>query len=152
ALLMTLVASAPAFAQIDQQQTVNRAAATIERMKANISKDFPSQLANARGVLIVPDLYKGGFILDGQTGNAVRRARQPNGSFGYPAFYSVSGGSIGLQIGLQDISVVFLIMTDKGLNALLNDQFKVGAEAGITFAVIGLGVGAGTTSAMTADI
>jgi lipid-binding SYLF domain-containing protein len=144
----------PALAQQDQQQTVNQALSTIERMKTdqNFQKSFQPDLAKARGVLVVPSLYKGGFLLGAQYGNGVLLGRNADGSWGYPAFYTMTGASFGLQAGAEDVSILFLLMTDRGLQAVLNNQFKFGADLGVTFAVIGAGMGAGTTTDLGADI
>lgn len=145
---------APALAQYDQQQVVNQSVSAIERIMSdsNFAKSFPQDLARAKGVLIVPNLYKGGFLLGGQYGNGVLLARLAGGGWSYPAFYTLSGGSLGLQIGVEDVSIVFLINSDKAMKAVLANQFKFGADMGITFAVMGAGMGAGTTSNGGADI
>ena len=153
-LLLALVWVTPARAQQDQQQTVNSALSTIERMKndSGFKEKFQPKLDQARAVMIVPALYKGGFIFGGQYGNGVLLAKTPDGSWSYPAFYTMEGGSFGLQIGLESTAVLFIIMTDKGLEAVLNNQFKFGADTGITFLVVGAGMGASTTSNLGADI
>ncbi|HEY1720479.1 MAG TPA: lipid-binding SYLF domain-containing protein [Magnetospirillaceae bacterium] len=146
--------AAHAQAGIDQQQTINKALGTVERLRTqqNFKADFNADLARARGVLVVPDLYKAGFILGGQFGNGALLVRQQNGTFSYPAFYTLSGGSIGLQIGAEDVSIVFLVMTENGLNALMQNKFKIGAEAQAALAVVGGGVEGNTTSNGGVDI
>jgi len=153
-LLLALALAKPASAQQDQQQTVNSALATIERMKNDIGfKDkFQPKLDQARAVLIVPALYKGGFIFGGQYGNGVLLGRMADGSWSNPAFYTLEGGSFGLQIGLESTAVLFIIMDDKALEAVLNNQFKFGADTGVTVLVVGAGIGAATTSNLGADI
>jgi lipid-binding SYLF domain-containing protein len=155
-ILLTALAFAPAsaIAQVDQQKTVNSAAATIERMKTavNALSRFPEDLQHARAVLIVPDLYKGGFIFGGQYGNGVLLAHLSDGNWGSPAFYTMEGGSLGLQIGIESTSVIFIINTDKALQAILANQFKMGADAGITFVVVGAGIGVSTTSNVGVDV
>jgi SH3 domain-containing YSC84-like protein 1 len=69
-----------------------------------------------------------------------------------PAFYGMGGGSFGFQFGLQDSEVIFIVLTDKGLQALLDSQFKFGANASIAVATIGAGVNGDTTAALRADI
>ena len=148
------LAAAPAFAQVDQQQTVNAALATVERMKtdSNFRSSVDPKMAKARAVLIIPALYKAGFLFGGQYGNGVLLCRLADGGWSYPAFYTMEGGSFGLQIGLESTSILFLIMTDNGLSAILNNQFKFGADTGITFLVVGAGIGASTTTNLGADI
>lgn len=153
-VLTLALAAIPALAQQDQQQTVNAALSTLERMKgdANFRDGFQPKLDQARAVVIVPALYKGGFIFGGQYGNGVLLARMADDSWSYPAFYTMEGGSFGLQIGLESTAVLFIVMSDKGLHAMLNNQFKFGADTGVTVLVVGAGVGASTTSNLGADI
>src|SRR5262245_55516364 len=88
--------AARAQAGVDQQQTINKALGTVERLrtKENFKKEFEADLARAKAVLVVPDLYKAGLIIGGQFGNGVLLVRGKDGSFSYPAFYTLSGGSI----------------------------------------------------------
>ncbi len=151
AFALAVLFAGPAMAQLDQEQTVNSALATIERIKTS-QPSIREQMDKARAVLIVPNFYKGGFFIGGEYGNGVLLVRQPDSSWSYPAFYTMEGGSLGFQIGLQSTSVVFLIMSDKGLQAILNNQFRFGADAGITVVVVSAGAGASTTSNLGADI
>lgn len=107
---------------------------------------------DAVGVIIVPRLLKGGFIVGGEYGNAVILSKKPDGSWSYPAFYTMGGGSIGFQFGLKDSQMVFVIRTQDGLNAILDDQFKVGAETGIVVGWFGGSVEGASTTSVGADI
>ena len=91
AVPLLLLLAVPARAQQDQQQTVNGALSTIERMKndGNFQDGFQPKLNQARAVMVIPSLYKGGFIFGGQYGNGVLLARMPDGSWSYPAFYTM---------------------------------------------------------------
>jgi lipid-binding SYLF domain-containing protein len=64
----------------------------------------------------------------------------------------MGGGSFGLQIGIQSAQVMMMVMTNNGLNALLNSQFKFGADAGLTVATLGAGVNGSMSTGLTADI
>lgn len=154
AFLLTVPAVAARADPIDQAQVVDAATTTVERMKtdANFQQTFMPELAKARAVLIVPALYKGGFFFGGQYGNGVLLARKGDGSWTYPAFYTIEGGSFGFQFGLESSAIILLVMSDAGLNAVLNNQFKFGADAGITVVAVGASVGAATTSNLGADI
>ncbi|MFN3076148.1 MAG: lipid-binding SYLF domain-containing protein [Alphaproteobacteria bacterium] len=149
--------AAPVLAETEEareaQKVVDRAALTVERMKldSNFVSDWAPRLARARAVLIVPSLIKAGFILGGQYGNGVLMVRDPNGVFSDPAFYKMMAGSIGLQAGVQDAEAIFMIMTDKGLDAIMNNHFRAGAD--LSVAVFrGAGMGAGTTTNAGADV
>jgi lipid-binding SYLF domain-containing protein len=138
----------------EQTQVVNKAVNTVERLRRdpNMNRDFDARLARAHAVLIVPDLVKGGFILGAEWGTGVLLTRDPQGRWSGPAFYSVASGSVGLQIGLQDAETVFVIMSQAGLRAVMEDRFKAGANAGVAVAHVGGGAHAATTSNAGADI
>jgi lipid-binding SYLF domain-containing protein len=82
----------------------------------------------------------------------VLSARGADGSWSDPAFYSLGSGSFGFQAGVQSAEVMMMVMTNGGLNALLNSQFKFGADAGLTVATLGAGVNGSMSTALDADI
>ena len=102
--------------------------------------------------MICPRIFKAGFFFGGEGGNCVMLGRAGNGTWSYPAFYTIGSGSFGLQIGLQDSQLFMLIMTRRGLNAVLDSQIKLGASAGVAIATIGAGINGSTTTAIGADI
>jgi lipid-binding SYLF domain-containing protein len=103
--------------------------------------------------MIFPELVKAGFIFGAQGGSGVLLSRDPaTNTWSYPALYVFGAGSFGLQAGIQMSKIVFIIMNDKALNALISDEFKIGAEAGIAIVTIGAGAEASTTSAAGGDI
>lgn len=109
-------------------------------------------LRKARAVVICPHVFRGAFFLGGEGGGCVMVARASAGSWSDPAFYTLGSASFGLQIGVQNAEVMMLIMTNDGLNALLNSQFKFGADAGLTVATIGAGVNGSMSTGLKADI
>jgi lipid-binding SYLF domain-containing protein len=137
AVLLTPLA---AHAQTEQQTLVDRARVTIEDLKRDRAFGNARQMMHqARAVLIVPRLFKGGFIVGGEGGTGVLLVRTSNG-WSDPAFYAIGSASFGLQAGLEQSEAVLLVMTQRGLDALLRDQFKIGAQAGIAVANLGSGV------------
>ncbi|MGE0744596.1 MAG: lipid-binding SYLF domain-containing protein [Rhodospirillales bacterium] len=147
-----LTASWPARAGREQQEIVDKARITAESMLADAN--FPSLrqwVARARGVLVVPSLVKAGFLIGAEGGSGVLLARK-DGAWVGPAFYTLGAASFGLQAGVQDSEVMFVVMTDKGLRAMMSDEFKLGADASIAIGPVGAGVEGATTSAFNADI
>jgi lipid-binding SYLF domain-containing protein len=140
-LVAVLLAPLAAHAQSDQQMVVDRAKGTVADLRHD--KAFGSarqSIQSARAVLIVPRLFKGGFIVGGEGGQGVLLVRGPGTTWSNPAFYGIGSASFGLQAGLEQSEAVLLVMTQRGLDALLRDQFKVGAQAGIAVATLGSGV------------
>ena len=145
----------PAVARADakRQSLVDQSLGTAQ--KVITGKDFPDALkmmSKARGVLIIPELVQGGFILGAAGGRGVMMSRTGKDNWSYPAFYGMGSGSIGLQIGGKVSEIVFIIRTEKGLAAILDHKFKFGAEAGVTLVAVGIGLEGASTAAGGADI
>jgi lipid-binding SYLF domain-containing protein len=106
-------------------------------------------LRYAKAVLIAPSITKAGFILGGSGGRAVVVARDPKtGKWVGPGFYALATASVGFQAGISVSEMVMLVMTDKGLNSLLANSFKIGGDASIAAGP----VGKGAQSNLTADL
>ncbi len=138
----------------DQQELVDRAAITVRSLSRNegFGNSFNNLLSSAKAVVIVPKLVKGGFILGGEIGDGVLIARTGDGGWGSPSFIRLAAVSVGLQIGGSVSEVAFTVMTDKGLNALLANQFKFGAGVDAALGPVGGSVEAATTTELGADI
>ena len=90
-----------------------------------------SIMEKAEGIAVFPSLIKGGLGLGGQHGRGILSVRdKKNGGWSSPAFLTITGGSIGAQIGVQAIDLVLVINNQRGLEQLVKNQFKVGADAG----------------------
>jgi lipid-binding SYLF domain-containing protein len=154
AFAAALFAAAPARAQQEEQTLVDRATLTVQEMLSSEegAREPTSLLRRARGVLICPRVFRAGFILGGEGGSCVLVGRDGAGSWSSPAFYGMGSGSFGLQIGVQDAMVLMLIMSDRAMNAVMDSQFKFGADASIAIATVGAGLQGSTTSAVGADI
>jgi lipid-binding SYLF domain-containing protein len=101
----------------------------------------PSLLREAKGIIIVPALVKVGFIIGGQGGDAVL-LRRNGASWTYPAFYSLGSPSLGLQAGISSAQIVMLLMTDRAVEAVRQERFKLGTEAGLAVFMAGGNEGA----------
>jgi SH3 domain-containing YSC84-like protein 1 len=153
-LAATLLLAVPtiARAQGQQQAVVDRATLTVQEMTAENPGQLQANLRASRAVMICPRVFTAGFIIGGSGGDCVLLARDGAGSWSAPAFYGIGTGSVGFQAGIQDSEIVMCILTQKGLDAVMDDQFKLGADAGIAIATIGAGVEGATTAATGADI
>jgi len=109
-------------------------------------------MPDAAGVMILPRVVKGGFIAAAEAGTGVLLAHRDDGTWSYPAYYFLSGGSVGLQLGLQETSIVMIIRTKKGLDAVIEHQGKFGADIGVTVGWAGIGYEGSTTAGLGADI
>lgn len=109
---------------------------------------FRNNVVKARGIFIVPQMLRGGFIVGGSGGQGVLLAQDPaSGKWSSPAFYSMGSLSFGLQIGADASEIILLIMTDRGLNAMLSTDLKLGADVAVAAGPVGA-----SAKAQTADI
>ena len=141
-------------AQAEQQSLVDRATLALQEVMdlGEMTADARSMLGRARAAMVCPRVFRAGFIFGGQGGDCVLMARDGNGSWSSPAFFTMGGGSIGFQAGVQDAQILMLIMNDKALDAMLDHHFKLGADAGIALGTLGRGISGSTTTAVGADI
>jgi SH3 domain-containing YSC84-like protein 1 len=108
-------------------------------------------LAKAECVMVVPSMIKGGFIVGGRHGRGTVTCRE-NGKWSAPAFVTISGGSWGAQIGAEVVDLVLLFMNQNAVQALLKNNFKMGAEASVAAGPVGRQAAAGTDATIKAEI
>lgn len=149
-----LILAQQARADAKRQSLVDSCLATARKVLGG--PDFPDAaklMVNAKGVLIIPELVQGGFIIGAAGGRGVLMGKTASGGgWSYPAFYGMGSGSIGLQVGGKVSEIVFIIRNEKGLQAILDHKFKFGAEAGVTMVAVGIGLEGASTAAGGADI
>jgi len=153
AIVSPFLAAVPALADARRQSLVDQSLRSASKVLSG--KDYPDALRNmgkARGVIIVPELVQGGFILGAAGGRGVLMGRTSPNHWTYPAFYNLGSGSVGFQAGAKVSEIVFIILTEKGLAAILDHKFKFGAEAGVTMVAVGIGLEGASTAATGADI
>jgi len=125
---------------------------TLQAMINTPDKGIPEEvLNNAKCIVVVPHLVKGGFVIGGEHGRGVASCRTKEG-WSAPAFVSIGGGSWGLQIGVEGVDLVMLVMNDHGLQHLLSSKFQVGADASASAGPIGRHASAGTDWKMDSEI
>lgn len=151
--ILALAACAGPGDQSGAQRLVDRSTLAVESIMTSASgPTVANTLKSARAVIICPEVFKAGFFFGGEGGGCVMVARAAQGSWSDPAFYTIGSGSFGLQAGIENSSIMIMIMNDKALNAVINSQFKIGADAAIAVANYGAGVGGATTANFNADI
>jgi len=150
---LAAVAPRSAQAETEAEGLVTESRLTVDRLRAD--KDFfelPKYVARAKGIFIVPQLVKAGFILGAEGGTGVFLARGTDGTWSAPAFYTLGAGSIGFQIGGEVKEVVFVMMNDKTVDAMMASEFNLGADASLTLGPVGRGVEASRSTDFSSDI
>jgi lipid-binding SYLF domain-containing protein len=146
ATVLAAVIAFPAVAASKQQKIVDDAKYVAERFAGDASLQWVhDNMGRAKGVFIVPQQVKAGFIFGGSNGSGVLLARDAKtGSWSYPAFYTMSSATFGLQIGGQVAEIVLLIMTENGMDALRSSDFKLGGDVSVAAGPVGVGAKAAT--------
>lgn len=135
------------------QHLVDESVATIERFQTIEGlQRFSEFLPDAVGLMIFPRILKVGLFVGGEGGNGILMSRNPNGGWSAPAFYSMATGSLGMQIGAQDTEMILVIRNQGAVDAILKDQAKIGADAGYTVGIYGVGAEASTTTNLGVDV
>ncbi len=140
-------------AGLQARHLAERAQQTLETFASAPEMDaFRNLIGDARGVFIAPQVLKGAFIFGASGGSGIFVARDRlRNQWAGPAFYTVGSVSFGLQIGGNASEVILLVMTDRGVNALLQTSAKLGADVGAAVGPVGVGAAASTAN-LSADI
>jgi len=150
-LVLFVLSSLPAMAEDfgKPQELVAKGTAVFKSfMKDPNMEWFRNNVHRARGIFIVPQMLRGGFIIGGSGGSGLLLARdQKTGDWSYPAFYTMGSVSLGLQIGADASEIILMVMTDKGIHAMLTTEFKLGGDVAVAAGPVGA-----SAKAQTADI
>src|SRR3954447_9222414 len=156
-LLMSAVGMVGTFAWAGsaRQDSVARLDSSVEVLHAIMAtpdKGIPEEvLSNAKCILVVPNLIKGGFIFGGKHGRGVATCRTAEG-WSAPAFVSIGGGSAGFQIGLEGVDLVMLVMNDQGFQHLLSSNFELTGEGSVAAGPVRSHASAGTDWKMNTEM
>ncbi|MGA7696453.1 MAG: lipid-binding SYLF domain-containing protein [Candidatus Sulfotelmatobacter sp.] len=159
-LLLTLIVSLCSFAFAGDDESKESKAADRVQAAADVLSDIQSApdkgipqevLGSAECVAVVPSMLKGGFIVGAKYGRGLASCRTPKG-WSAPAFFVVTGGSFGFQIGGQAVDLVMLIMNKNGMKHLLSSEFALGADASVAAGPVGRHAEGNTDWKMRAEV
>jgi lipid-binding SYLF domain-containing protein len=155
-LFLAVALISPCFAADEKatkaEDRLKAAATVLDEIQSAPDQGMPEEvLGSAECVAVVPTMLNGGFIVGARYGRGVASCRTPKG-WSAPAFFSVKGGSFGLQIGGQAVDLVMLIMNQEGMKKLLSSQFKLGADASVAAGPVGRHAAADTDWKLKAQV
>ncbi|MGA7217461.1 MAG: lipid-binding SYLF domain-containing protein [Candidatus Sulfotelmatobacter sp.] len=156
-LLVALIASFCSFSFAGDEETkaaerVQAAADVLNDIQGAPDKGIPQEvLGSAECVAVVPSMLKGGFIVGAKYGRGLASCRTPKG-WSAPAFFVLTGGSFGFQIGGQAVDLVMLIMNKDGMKHLLSSEFALGADASVAAGPVGRHAEGNTDWKMRAEV
>jgi SH3 domain-containing YSC84-like protein 1 len=143
------------WARSDREATTDRmdhAARVMHEIMAAPDSGIPEEvMEHAKCIAVVPHILKGGFVFGAENGRGVATCRTANG-WSAPALFAITGGSWGLQIGVEGVDLVMIIQNDRGMQRLLQSKFQVGADASAAAGPVGRHAAANTDWKMEAEI
>jgi lipid-binding SYLF domain-containing protein len=152
--LLVLMLSSAAIAQVSKEDaTVQQASVVLDEIMAAQLKAIPQWLlADAEAIAIVPNVVKGSFVVGVRHGKGVVLIRDEAGGWQAPSFVSLTGGSVGFQIGVQSTDVILVFKTRKSVEGLLTGKFTIGADAAAAAGPVGRQAAAATDQRLKAEI
>jgi SH3 domain-containing YSC84-like protein 1 len=139
-------------AREDATSRLENATSVMHEIMGMPDKGIPEEvLEHAKCVAVIPHMVKGGFVFGAEEGKGVATCRTAH-SWSAPAFITITGGSWGLQIGVEAVDVVLIIQNNKGMQRLLSSNFQIGGEASAAEGPVGRHAQAGTDWKLDTEI
>ncbi len=153
---LSLIATAPLFAENNKEQNRLHNAGVVMQEIMNTPENIPQEVIDkAECVIVFPSVLKAAFVVGASYGRGAmvcRTGKNFRGPWGAPAMYALEGGSVGFQIGGQATDLVLLIMNDRGASSILGSKVKLGGDASVAAGPVGRDAAANTDAYMRAEI
>jgi lipid-binding SYLF domain-containing protein len=154
-VIAVLCLTSVGWADSDREASIDRlnhAGNILHEIMAAPDNGIPEEvLEHARCVAVVPHMINGGFVFGAQNGRGVATCRTKTG-WSAPAFFVITGGSWGLQIGVQGVDLVMIIQNEKGMQQLLSSKFQLGADASVAAGPVGRHASASTNWKLETEV
>ena len=139
-IVFTLFLVSGAWADVSKQRKILRTSQLVlEEIQKSPDQQIPMNLiSKAKAIIVFPTMLKAGFFVGARYGKGIASVRaEETGEWGPPAFLFTTGGSFGFQFGAQAIDLILLVMSQRGLEGLLNEQFTLGGDIAISAGPVG---------------
>jgi lipid-binding SYLF domain-containing protein len=152
-LLLLVFAAGTVFAQTREDNVVRTATSVLNEIMVVPAQQIPeSMLRKAHGVAIVPGVVKVGLIGGVRHGRGVVVTKDDRGNWQTPQFVTLTGGSVGWQIGVQSTDVILVFKTRKSVDRLYQGKFTIGVDAAAAAGPVGRQAAAATDAQLRAEI
>jgi lipid-binding SYLF domain-containing protein len=152
ALFLSLTGIAWAGPREATQDRLEHAGAVLREVMAAPDRGIPEDvMRHAKCIAVVPHLLKGGFVFGAENGRGVATCRTQNG-WSAPAFFTITGGNFGFQIGVEGIDLVMVIQGDRGFQHLVNSKFEIGGDASAAAGPVGRHASADTDWKLNTEV
>ncbi len=134
---VVVTVAVPAYAQ-DGEEQIQNAIDTFASFMANPNQRIPnSVLRRAQGIAIIPNVTTAGFIFGGTGGAGILTVKDEKGRWSNPIFVTLSGGSVGLQVGAKSSDIVLVFMNQRAVRTVLRQSFNLGGDVGVAAGPVG---------------
>jgi lipid-binding SYLF domain-containing protein len=131
---------------------LDHAGRVIHEVMSAPDKGIPEEvLEHAKCIAVVPHMLKGGFVFGAENGRGVATCRTENG-WSAPSFFTITGGSWGLQIGIEGVDLVLIIQNERGMQQLIGSKFELGADASAAAGPVGRHASADTDWKLNTEV
>jgi SH3 domain-containing YSC84-like protein 1 len=139
-IIFTLFLVSGARADVSKQRKILRTSQLIlEEIQKSPDQQIPMNLiSKAKAIIVFPTMLKAGFFVGARYGKGIAAVRtEETGEWGPPAFLYTTGGSFGFQFGMEAVDLILVVMSQRGLDGLLSEQFTLGGDIAISAGPIG---------------
>ena len=151
-LFATVLAPGARAGEAEVQRAENALRVLREVLQAPDRRVPTDMIANAYAVAVIPDVIKAGFVIGGRHGLGLISVKTDNGTWSNPSFISMSGGSIGFQVGVSSTDVILVFRTQRGVDSIVHGKFTLGADASAAAGPVGRTAQASTDAQLKAEI
>jgi lipid-binding SYLF domain-containing protein len=152
-LALFLATSAFAAVSKDEARRLNEAGSILTALRNAPDNNIPEDLwSRAHCVVVIPGLKKAAFVVGGEYGSGVMSCRRTSGGWSAPVFMQLAKGSVGFQLGAQEVDLVMLVMNQDGVDKLLRDKVSLGADASVAAGPVGRSANAATDARLSAEM
>lgn len=149
-LLISLAVTAPSFAQNKEEERINAATAVLSDFNGI---QIPAQLIEAsKGIIIIPRMINGGLIVGGKRGKGLAMVKREDGEWSDPVFVTITGGSVGAQIGVQAVDLVLVFKSDKTLKNIEKGDYTLGGDVSVAAGPVSKNASATTDYKLEAEV
>lgn len=151
--LLAMLSTAPAHAGAAENQRATEAVKVLDQLMLVPEQSIPEKmLRDAYAVAVIPGVVKAGLVVGGRHGRGLISVRGADGTWSYPSFISITGGSVGFQAGVQSTDVILVFRTQRGVDNIVHGKFTLGADAAVAAGPLGRSAQASTDEQLKAEI
>lgn len=151
-LAAALFVAVPATAQEKEHKKIEDATTVVSDF-SEMKESIPSELlAVTQGIIIVPKMINAGFVIGAKRGKGIAMIKKADGSWSNPVFVTLTGGSVGAQIGVQSVDLVLIFRNSKSLTSIKNSSFTLGGDLSVAAGPVGRSSSASTDYKLEAEV